>query len=51
MGIQQHMDQRGGSVESSIQDQPGTIRTYSYVLWTVQFSSNLPGIYERYLSR
>ena len=41
MGIQQCLNQRWRSMESSLQNQYRIIQTYSYVLRTMQFTSHI----------
>jgi hypothetical protein len=42
IGLQQHMNQRGGSVESSVQDAGRALSTKCNVLWADQFPRHLP---------
>src|SRR5882762_4695037 len=49
MGVQQCSHSRRRSMESGLQDEPRIIRTNSYVLWIVQFTSHIPSHDGRYL--
>ena len=51
MGLQQQLNQGRRSMESSLQDQHRIIRTNSYVLWTMQFASDISSNDERHPQR